>query len=136
MSRDYVVYLQDQIRKVEAELAKNLPDPGSVMPIEDLVRSAGLVKISENAESRFLGPSSGIAMTRLVMELAKSFSPKNSIREIVSEEMAREVEERFESEAARPLSKIYPLTSSVAAPGLPSIDLTFRLIESFLLKGV
>jgi preprotein translocase subunit Sec61beta len=32
---------------------------------------AGLVRFKENEESKFLGPSSGIAITRLVMEMAK-----------------------------------------------------------------
>jgi preprotein translocase subunit Sec61beta len=35
---------------------------------EVTMRSAGLIKFSENDESRYLGPSSGIAVTRLVMD--------------------------------------------------------------------
>ena len=135
MPRSYIVELQRKVRRLEREIADMSGGADTLLPVEDLVRGAGLVKIRENTESRFLGPSSGIAMTRLVMELAKALSHTKSIKEIVPEDMARGVRKRFEEEAAKPLSKVYPSTSSVAAPGLPSVELTNRLVDSFLGVG-
>ena len=99
------------------------------------MRGAGHVRFKENDESRFLGPSSGIAMTRLVMELAKENSDTKSIKEIVPAQKAQEIKERFARESSKPTSKVYPLISSVAAPNLPTRELTDRLVENFNKKG-
>ena len=84
---------------------------------ELLVRGAGLVKLKESGEeARFLGPSSGIAMTRLILVLAKDLYNTKSIKEIVPEKKAQEIRTRCAEEALKPTSKVYPLISSVAAP--------------------
>lgn len=136
MPRSYVVDLQRKVRQLESEIVNLRTDTEYVVPVEDLVRSAGLVNIRSNADPRFLGPSSGINMTRLVIELAKSLSHSRNINEIIPEHIARGVKQRFEMEASKPTSKIYSSTSCVAAPDLPSIDLTNRLVEYFLEKGM
>ena len=99
------------------------------------MRGAGLVRVEENNESHFLGPSSGIAMTRLVMELAKQNSSTKSIKEIVPETKAKQIKDRFVKESEKPTSKVYPLISSVAAPSLPSRELTDQLVEIYNRKG-
>ena len=138
MSREYVLYLQKKVRELEEELAA----PPSVAPNppftkEHLVRDASFVKIKENDDAaRFLGPSSGIAMTRLVMEIAKTICEAQSITEIVPEQKAREIRQRFAQEAPKPTSKVYPEISFVAAPTLPSLELTERLVENFYVKGL
>ena len=135
MPRDYVVYLQQRVRDLEAELSQVAGDGDSSADAEVLVRGAGFVRIKENDEEpRFLGPSSGIAMTRLIMELAKDLYKTTSIKEIVPEKKAQEIRDRFAKEALKPTSKAYPLISSVAAPNLPSLELTERLIDNFNLK--
>ena len=102
---------------------------------EDTLRRGGLVKIF-NDESRFLGPSSGIAMTKLVMEFAKQNLATHNIKDVVPESKAQQIKDRFMVECAKPTSKIYPLISSVAAPTLPAEDLTQRLVENFNDKGI
>ena len=135
MSRGYVVALQHRVRELEQEIADLTEEPDAPLDIEGLVRGAGLVKIKENDENRYLGPSSGIAMTRLVMELAKELCHTNRISAIVPERKAKEIKETFAKEASKPTSKVYPLISFVAAPSLPSQDLTEKLVENFNVKG-
>lgn len=135
ISRTYITSLQANVRRLQAELASiergvvHEPDP------EVMMRSAGRIKFSENDESRFLGPSSGIAITRLVMELAKQYTANKSIKEVVSDTTAREIKKKFDDESAKPTSKIYPLISSVAAPNLPTHDLMERLVDIYMAKA-
>ena len=103
---------------------------------ELLVRGAGLVRFKKNDESRFLGPSSGIAITRLIMEFAKRNCGTSSIKEIVPETMAQQIKDRFTRESSKPTSKAYPMISDVAAPNLPTPDLTERLVDNFNKKGM
>ncbi|KAL8714277.1 MAG: hypothetical protein Q9225_006607 [Loekoesia sp. 1 TL-2023] len=74
-------------------------------------------------------------MTRLVMELAKRETQSRTIQDIISDTKARRIRDRFSLELAKPTSKIYPLVSSVAAPDLPSRDLTEKLVELFNRKA-
>ena len=136
MPREYVIHLQNKVRRLEEEVASIVDEQGMDIDIEVLVRGAGLVKIKENDESRFLGPSSGIAMTRLVMELAKDLRNTRSIKEIVPEKKAQEIRQKFADEASKPTSKVYPLISFVAAPNLPSMGITEKLVENFNVKGM
>ncbi|KAL8940986.1 MAG: hypothetical protein Q9216_002505 [Gyalolechia sp. 2 TL-2023] len=69
------------------------------------------------------------------MELAKRETQSRSIHDIVSHSKARRIRDRFTLEQAKPTSKIYPLVSSVAAPDLPSRDLTEKLVELFNRKS-
>ena len=135
MSRFYVTTLQDKVQALEAELATlESQDAGDPDP-EISIRSAGLVRYSESDEPQYLGPSSGIAMTRLVMDFAKQSTTTKTIKEVVSDEKAQRIKERFLMESTKPTSKVYPLISSVAAASLPSRDLTDRLIENFNRRG-
>lgn len=94
-----------------------------------------MIKFNEDDEYRYLGPSSGIAITRLVMELAKQSTTNKSIREIVPDTTAREIKQKFDDESGKPTSKVYPLISSVAAPHLPSHDLMDNLVEIYMAKA-
>lgn len=102
---------------------------------EDLVRHGARVHIQEYDDSKFLGPSSGIAITRLVMQLAKQFTDSASITEIVDQQQAEHIKKQFEEEEEKPTSKVYPLISDVAAEELPARNLTNLLVELFCLKG-
>lgn len=102
---------------------------------EAMARGAGLVKFNENDESRFLGPSSGIAITRFVMEFAKQNSSRRTIKDVVPHHAAQEIKQKFDDESSKPTSKVYPLISSVAAPDLPNQDLMDRLIEIYMVKA-
>jgi Fungal specific transcription factor domain len=135
ISRTYITSLQENVRRLQAELAAAEKTEPEVMRPEIMARGAGLIKFSENDESRFLGPSSGIAITRFVMELAKQYTKNKSIKDIVPTHTAQEIKEKFDVESAKPTSKVYPLISSVAAPSLPSHDLMERLIDLYMAKA-
>ena len=62
--RTYVIHLQNKVQALEAELA-SLGIAGYETPdAEIMIRSAGYVRFKENDESRYLGPSSGIAVRK------------------------------------------------------------------------
>lgn len=131
-----MIHLQNRVQELEEELAGIQTNGYFPTNTETMVRSAGLVKFQENDESRYLGPSSGIAITRLVMELAKRNTNSESIKSIVPDVKARQIKERFTDESSKPTSKVYPLISDVAAPDLPSRELTEMLIDNFNQKGI
>lgn len=64
IQRTYVIHLQNKVQALEAELA-SLGIAGYETPdAEIMIRSAGYVRFKENDESRYLGPSSGIAVRK------------------------------------------------------------------------
>ena len=126
-----MIYLQDKVQRLEAELNTLTHDSHGPPNAEAAMRSVGYVRFKERDEPRILGPSSGIGMTRLVMALAKQNNHAQSIKDIVSPTRAQLIKNRFIEEDQKPTSKIYPLISDVAAPQLPSRELTISLVESF-----
>ncbi len=57
------------------------------------MRPGGLVRLNETDETpRYLGPSSGIAMSRLLMEEAKRYTDTKRISELIPEVRARRFE--------------------------------------------
>lgn len=95
---------------------------------------AATVRMQDEIDSKYLGPSSGIATTRLVMQLAKQFTDAKSIKEIVPDARAKQINELYHEEEGKPTSKIYPVVSNVAAPDLPNRGLTKVLVELYILK--
>ena len=132
VNRNYVVYLQHKVRELEEELARAENEDAPEDP-EAMMRAA-TVRLHEEKDSKFLGPSSGIAMTRLVMQLAKQITDARSIKDIVPEERARAIKDLFHQEHAKPTSKVYPLISDVAAVELPNRALTDLLVQLYKLK--
>lgn len=130
-----MIRLQDKVRALEAELSQYTEEEGFPRNTEDIVRPGGLVRLDEDDETpRFLGPSSGIAMTRLVMEEAKKYTDSRSIRELVPEVRQRRTPAQS-PEAATGRKKSYPMISAVPAPTLPSRLVTDKLREVFNQKG-
>jgi hypothetical protein len=128
------VHLQQKVRDLEKQLADLERDDVEPDP-EDVMRGAATVRVQDSDESKFLGPSSGITITRLVMQLAKQFTESKSISEIVPHARAKSIRATFAQEDTRPTSKIYPMVSDVAAEDLPNRDLTNLLVELFYCKG-
>ncbi|KAL9065248.1 MAG: hypothetical protein Q9157_007537 [Trypethelium eluteriae] len=133
VSRSYVVDLQHRVKALENELAivktDELEDP------EVIMRSAAAVRMQESEDAKFLGPSSGICMTRLVIQLAKECTGSDSIKDVITDAQAKDIKDRFVEEDGKPFSKVYPLTSNIAAEGLPSDrGLVDRLVHLFNLK--
>jgi hypothetical protein len=120
---------------LEKELADLEKDIQHAADAELMVRGAGRIRFKENDESRYLGPSSGIAITRLVMEMAKQNTDSKSIKDVVPEFTAQEIKAAFVLESSKPTSKVYPMISSIPQPNLPPRNLTYRLIDVFVVKG-
>ncbi|RDL41910.1 Zn2 DNA-binding protein [Venustampulla echinocandica] len=133
--RTYVIKLQEKVRILEAELSQYTEEEGLPKNTEDIMRPGGLVRLGEDDETpRFLGPSSGIAMTRLVMEEAKKYTDSRTIRELVPEVRQRRPPVQS-PESATGRKKSYPMISAVPAPTLPSRLVTDKLVEVFNQKA-
>ena len=99
-----------------------------------MVRPGGMVRLGASDETpRYLGPSSGIAMTRLLMEEAKRFTQSNRISDLIPDLRAKR-QNRMQS-IQMTASKNYPTTSETPAEELPSRDTATRLVEIFKQKG-
>ncbi|KAF2156114.1 hypothetical protein K461DRAFT_265548 [Myriangium duriaei CBS 260.36] len=133
IKRDYVVWLQHRVNDLEREIDR-LENQDVTEDPELMVRNAAAVRVQDADESKFLGPSSGTQITRLVMQLAKQFTDSKTIKEIVPDARARQVQELYAIEAAKPTSKVYPLISSVAADELPNKELIDLLYQLYCLK--
>lgn len=72
IDRQYVIYLQKKVQGLETELAALLGGKYHCPDAETMARSAGYVRFKENDESRYLGPSSGIAVRTDSESLATS----------------------------------------------------------------
>lgn len=133
--RTYIVSLRDKARTLEKELAKAEKEIQHTADAELMVRGAGRIRFSDNDEPRYLGASSGIAMTRLVMEIAKQNTDSKSIKDVVPELTAQEIKAAFAQEDSKPTSKVYPMISSIPQDSLPPRNLTYKLIDLFVAKG-
>ncbi|KAI1753900.1 hypothetical protein F4782DRAFT_539212 [Xylaria castorea] len=145
ISRYYVVKLQEKVRALDAELAQYIDEEGDLhaKDPEDFI-PGGLVKLNETDETpRYLGPSSGIAMTRVVMEEAKRYTDTGRISELIPNVKGRRKtacigtaatgnrSQSFSILAGNPRKKSYPMVSAVAASGLPSRPIADKLVEVF-----
>lgn len=105
---------------------------------EDVVRPGGLVRLSKfdsDETPRYLGPSSGIAMTRILVEQAKKFTDSKRVSDMLPGVRARRMT-RMQSivmtNSRVPRKKSYPTTSAHPAKKLPEGDLKNGLIDIFL----
>ncbi|KAF9883164.1 hypothetical protein FE257_004049 [Aspergillus nanangensis] len=133
--RTYIISLRDKARYLEKELEIVEREFQHAADAELMVRGAGRIRFKENDEARFLGPSSGIAITRLVMEMAKQNTDSKSIKDVVPELTAQEIKQAFELESSKPTSKVYPILSPNPQPGLPPRPTTAKLIDIFMVKA-
>ncbi|KAK3353283.1 fungal-specific transcription factor domain-containing protein [Lasiosphaeria hispida] len=143
VSRSYVVKLQERVRQLEAELAQ-YTDEDIDYPHnhEAMVRPGGMVRLGETDETpRYLGPSSGIAMTRLLMEEAKRYTEKTRIADLIPDVHARRMDRlnRMQSVVSMTGSisgpsgrkKSYAMTAEVPNSGLPSRAIADKLVDVF-----
>lgn len=149
ISRYYVVKLQEKVRALEAELGLYTDEEDFPKNNEDLLRPGGLVRLNESDETpRYLGPSSGIAMTRVVMEEAKKYTDSNRISELVPSVRNRRpiAPESLQTVATRSMSfsippsasarkKSFPMISGVPAATLPSRVIVDRLLNVYQQRG-
>ncbi|OAA65541.1 c6 zinc finger domain containing protein [Niveomyces insectorum RCEF 264] len=151
ISRFYVVKLQEKVRQLEAELAQFTEEDFAEDTPEDIIRPGGLVRLSDTDETpRYLGPSSGIAMTRLLMEEAKRYTETQRISELIPELNARRIERRSRMQSisgpnggfgkasfsgASQRKKSYPMMSAHPAPSLPTRPIVDKLVEVFVTRA-
>ncbi|RKF77431.1 Positive regulator of purine utilization [Golovinomyces cichoracearum] len=129
MSRNYILHLQDNLWALEKKLSQLMEEETSPPNTEDMVRPGGFVRLNSDDDTpRFLGPSSGIAMTRLVMEEAKKYTDSRSIRELVPNLREPHI---ATSEPTVGSKKSYPSKASLPAQTLPSINVAEKLVEVF-----
>ncbi|PFH59155.1 hypothetical protein XA68_12739 [Ophiocordyceps unilateralis] len=140
INRYYVVRLQDKVRTLEAEL-RQYTDDGNDYPCsnEDIVRPGGMIRVGANDETpRYLGPSSGIAMSRLLMEEAKRYTESHRISELIPEVRARS-QARMQSIQMTGLAvsrkKSYPVVSDHPAETLPKRETAEKLVEVYKQKS-
>jgi hypothetical protein len=132
LNRNYVIYLQHKVKELEEELERE--ESGDTADDPEAMMRAATVRMQDATEPKYLGASSGITTTRLVMQLAKQFTDSKSIREIVPDVRAQQIKELYSQEQAKPTSKVYPVTSNVAAPDLPNRGLAKILVDLYILK--
>ncbi|KAK4161527.1 fungal-specific transcription factor domain-containing protein [Cladorrhinum sp. PSN259] len=142
MNRSYVVDLQKKVRMLEDELSHLTEEDGEYPHnFEDMMRPGGLVRLEESDErERYLGPSSGIAMTRLLMEEAKRFTESHRISDLVPKlnDRRRTQRDRMQSvvmgtsvSGPSGKTKIYPQTSVHPAPRFPERQVVDRFIQIY-----
>ena len=74
ISRSYVTHLQKRIQDLEVELSQLSKEQYNPPDAEIMVRSGGYVRFKENDEARYLGPSSGIAVSTYGTVICSLFS--------------------------------------------------------------
>jgi hypothetical protein len=138
INRHYVIRLQERVRALEAELSQYTDEEGDYPRTnEDMVRPGGMVRLNASDETpRYLGPSSGIAMTRLLMEEAKRYTETNRISDIIPELRAKR-QARMQSIVMTGQSgrKSYPMQSERPAEQLPTRAIADKLLEVFYQKA-
>jgi hypothetical protein len=134
------------VRQLEADLSQ-YTDEESDYPhsYDDMVRPGGMVRLGETGESaRYLGPSSGIAMTRLLMEEAKRYTESQRIADLIPELRARRIDRRDRMQSivtggsiSGPSSRkrSFPANSVIPAPSLPSRETVDGLVRIFNERG-
>lgn len=127
------------MRALEAELGQYTDEDDVPRNTEDIVRPGGLVRLNESDETpRYLGPSSGIAMTRILMEEAKRYTDSKRISDLIPQVRVRKQGTRAQSIAFGPSSrkKSYPMISAHPAQTLPTRQIADRLVDVFCERGV
>jgi hypothetical protein len=134
------------VRQLEAELAQ-YTDQESDYPHnhDDMVCPGGIVRFDEPDEMpRYLGPSSGTAMTRLLMEEAKRYAVSRRIASLVPAVFARRAERRDRMQSVvmgtsisgpSGRKKSYPAHSIIPASSLPSREIVDGLVRAFNDRG-
>ncbi|KAI3558099.1 fungal specific transcription factor [Colletotrichum abscissum] len=133
INRNYVIKLQEKVRALEAELRQYTDDDSEFSHLdEDIVRPGGLVRLNDTDETpRYLGPSSGIAMTRLLVQGAKLFTDSKRISELIPEVRARRMTRMQSIVMTRDRKKSYPMISAHPAQSLPTRPIANKLVDVF-----
>lgn len=143
INRNYVILLQNKVRDLEAELGQYVDEDGDYPhSSEDIVRPGGMISLggadAGDETPRYLGPSSGIAMTRLLMEEAKRYTESNRISDLIPELHARRQARMQSIQMTVPSlsrKRSYPMTSEHPAERLVERGIADKLVELFKQRG-
>lgn len=137
LPRSYVVHLQAKVRELEAELARAeaLSSDAAEPDVGELVRGVGMVRFEdEKGEPRFVGTSSGITMTRLVLDFARKHLEKESVKEIKDHRNEFRRGERIKTASTVAQPQVGPGLPTVA-PELPTREVTDKLVDIYCQRG-
>ena len=134
------------MRELEADLAQYTDQDGEFPHShDDMVFPGGIVRLDQTDEMpRYLGPSSGTAMTRLLMEEAKRYGESRRIANLIPAVLARRAERRDRMQSVVMGSSIsgpagrtrsYPAHSIIPASALPSREIVDGLVRAFNDRG-
>ncbi|KAM0489053.1 hypothetical protein ACHAP7_000107 [Fusarium lateritium] len=126
------------VRQLEAELSQFTDDESDYPKSnEDMVRPGGMVRLNGGDETpRYLGPSSGIAMTRLLMEQAKRYTDSKRISDLIPSVRARQARmQSIQMTGPSARRKSYPMISQHPAESLPTRAVADKLLEIFNQKA-
>jgi hypothetical protein len=134
------------VRELEAELAQYTDQEGEYpLNHDDMVSPGGIVRLDETDEMpRYLGPSSGTAMTRLLMEEAKRYAESRKIANLIPAVLARRAEQRDRMQSVvmggsvsgpSGRKKSYPAHSIIPASSLPKREIVVGLVRAFNDRG-
>jgi len=97
-----------------------------------------MIRLKASDETpRYLGPSSGIAMSRLLMEEAKRYTDSQRISDLIPEVRARSQARMQSIQMTDPgagRKKSYPMVSDHPAEGLPKRETADKLVEVYKQK--
>ena len=135
------------MRTLEAELGQYTDEDDLPRDHEAMVRPGGLVRLNETDETpRYLGPSSGIAMTRIVMDEAKRYTDSQRISQLIPDVRVRRQaaaggpatrsQSFFIPPSAISQKKSYPMISAVPAEKPPTRGIADKLFEVYYQRGM
>lgn len=126
----------DQVQALEAELNKVIEEHGPPIDAESLLRPGAIIRLHENDNApRYLGPSSGVAITKLVMEEAKKYMDTRSISDLMPEVRERKPPPPPWRPGLAGRKQSYPMISAVPAKELPTRPVADNLVRVFNEKG-
>ncbi|CCX15424.1 fungal-specific transcription factor domain-containing protein [Pyronema domesticum] len=134
--RTYVVHLQNKVRQLEEEVAKREALLAETAPPnnEDLVRGIGAVRFGDYEhykEPRYVGSSSGVTVTRLVLESAKKDLAPGEFKDMTYQHRKNAVHSLLENHPDAGLAARVP-----PDPKLPPRSLCEILVRFFCGKAL
>ncbi|RPA91233.1 hypothetical protein L873DRAFT_1714976 [Choiromyces venosus 120613-1] len=136
--RSYVVHLQNKVRDLEEQIRvrETLLVEAEAPNSEELVRGVGLVNFADYEhykEPRYVGSSSGVTVTRLVLEAAKKNLDPQAFKDLTTQHRNTFRHAlRTNSDPGDP----YATLSSLPASRLPGREITDKLVELFCARAL
>ncbi|KAG0634442.1 fungal-specific transcription factor domain-containing protein [Tuber brumale] len=136
--RSYVVHLQNRVRDLEEQIRvrEALFLEAEAPNSEELVRGVGLVNFADYEhykEPRYVGSSSGVTVTRLVLEATKKNLDSQAFKDLTTQHRNTF---RHALRTNPDPGDSYANLSSLPASRLPSREITDKLVELFCARAL